>query len=266
MYRLKMMEKLDKAFNLLKLEQQYTSIKNAVDLTKEYGKPYEELEKKSQRWVHNPFSYYDIERAVKKIRDDVLGIAIGELSKEIPNVKIDEEKIRKEVEEKLGEIGFSVSLTKEIIDRDYVSKAEELSREEILTQAQHLLPVIWVEGVHKQLEPKDILDGRKLLLEVAISDYGFRGEHDYRFNEDREIISAFDKVCGLIAYPKTTYTKIQDSSLTLQLINIREPFYDIIVDDRHIEKVRVYKNRKFIVVFDNEENAKKVAERLLEKV
>jgi hypothetical protein len=257
-------EKMDNAFGLMKLEQEYNSIKHIVDLMEDYGKPYKVKAEENKGWVLNPFENYDVETGIKNIRDDLMREIIEELSKEIPNVKINVDNIKKEMVEKLGEFGLSVELLKEIIDRDYISNAERLSLEEMFGNARRLLPVIWADSNRKKIEVKDILDKHRLKLEVSIQDYGWHGEHDYKFNEDSQNISALDKICGLVAYPQTTPITIDNSKLTDVLAFSRTPFdYDIDVNDRHIVKIRVYKNGKFILTFDSEENALKVAKALV---
>lgn len=211
-------------------------------ITEDYSGPFRKL--------------YELQNLVADVRNNLISFLVRHLNTELcPNVTISEEDIEKELTEKFGKLGFSAHFIHHHIQANFVTRSDMLSHEEILTKARYLLPTIWGCHGRKELTLDDILKGRKLVLNAYMESYS---------SNSRDGLTALEKLVKIVLDEQDPTAVSADQISTVYWHNTGDDYYRTReLQDKNIEKVRAYKNNKFLIYFKDEEKAQKVAQALL---
>lgn len=145
----------------------------------------------------NPFhADYDLRKVIRELRKDLVDFTIEQMRASCPNLSIDNAAVTKHLNEQITERGFDVQVIATFIDEQYISKADTLSLDEMLTKARHRLPVIWGDNGRKELQVADIVHKDKVILRcyadwANVDKYG--GKPTINYNVIGEL-SAFEKL------------------------------------------------------------------------
>lgn len=244
-----------KDLNLNSIEEKYQKVKAFLETLGKISQEFNAEEGITEEYF-GPFNQvHELSNLIEKLRSDIIGYSVQKLnSKFCPNIPINASEIEKLLTEKFGELGFSAKFIYSHIQDNFVINSDQLSLKEILIKAKDLLPILWAKHGRRDATLEDILEGRKLILRAYMDSY------------PREGLTAIEKLIKITLDNEnpSTVTANGISSVYRQLRG--DEFYRIReLNDSNVEKVRAYKNHKFLIYFKDEEKAMKVAKVLLKK-
>jgi len=207
---------------------------------------------------------YAMNQLVENIRKRLISFIVTRYNKAYcPNVTININDVIQEM--KIEENGFDALEIAKHIRKKYILNAASLSFREILNNARKLLPVFWENYSRRQTTKADILEGRKLILRMPLTDYGksVSPENRYYLNSDNlKNLNAFEKFVKVVIDKKSPLDVENGDLANLYPYHSSDMFETKEYKRNHIERLRLFKNSKLAIWMDSEKNASIVAETL----
>lgn len=244
--------------NLDGIDEKYQGVKAFIKTLGQINEEFNSEQGITEDYL-GPFNKgYELQSLIAEVRKNLIWFLAEKLNRQLcPNVTVSPTEIEKKLTEKFGELGFNADFIYRYVQTNFVTRSATLSREEILEKARYLLPTLWGEYGRRKLTPEDILKGRKLILTAYMDSY-YPNSHDG--------LIAVEKLVKIVLDNEDPATVTADGIASIywqlrgdELYRTRE------LRDSNIEKVRAYKNNKFLIYFKDEEKAQKVAKTLLRR-
>jgi len=208
----------------------------------------------------NPFDKrFDVKRLVKSIRNSLVRFAIEEINQ--TNTPIDDKGVIKFLNEELGELGFDAIVLKKHIEEEYLSRADELSLEEITRKALRFMPICYGKKGIRVPKLNELVKKDRLFLRYYIN-WSYDIPFLFDFLRDVLALEQFIYIVVRRARPSTVKGGFINSAYwnarTQEQVLERK-----LIPSRIIESTKIYKNGKFEIQFTKEAYARKVARALI---
>jgi len=244
--------------NLNGIEEKYNQVKAFMGTLGQINHDFNTEQGITEDYL-GPFNQrHELERLVADVRKNLISFLVEKLNAQLcPNVTINASDIEKQLTEKFGELGFSADFIHHHIQANFVTRSATLSYEEILTKAKYLLPSLWDNHGRRKLTLDELVKGRKLVLNAFIESC---------YPNSREGLTALEKFAKIVLDDEDPTRVSSDEISTIYWHKRGDDYYRTYeLQDKNIDKVRAYKNNKFLIYFKDEEKARKVATALLEE-
>ena len=207
--------------------------------------------------ARNPFdAHYELDRAIDTVRRNLRMHVVQRLNAMlVPNIPISVDALPRDLDKH-----FDAHTILALIRKQYVRDAVRKSREAILSKVRRLLPRA---GYKEQLTREQLLKKNVVTLHKYVR-AGSGGSASFSRDDECDALQKLVRIILEDADPVTVDTGTTAISSIHQARKFEEIFYDIVFESGWIQKVKSFKNSKFMVTFKAETAAQRVAQFLID--
>lgn len=224
---------------------------------------------------NNPFCQDDILDGIKKLREKLIDLVIGNTKKtHCPNLELDTKQTKEKLENinswsgKKGKFLFDAQIIEDFIKSEYLPNADEQTIKQLLEQTKTLLPHISKKDGYwgTANEPGDIQQGNKLRLRAWVQN-SYSPDRLNLYDRGAQGLLALDKLIQIVLEgikPQEARTGIIGELLSRHE-NTAGDFFRLhkLNNGGAMVKIRAFKNNNFDIEFETEEKAFQLAELLI---